>query len=363
MHINVECVVHMFRVVAALLLAAAALAAVDLSGLVDVVYNKSSPLERFAPTYVFEVNGCRALVYVADPALKNSPMAARQTYEPVYYPRNKTLRPLTSAEVERLLNALFQVFGQSIRAEVAIVTMGVKGYGGLRVKARDAAQLAEEVRGFVRVDFYLGAADAREALEKGAEQAAYLSLVMWRRGDLVAFFAQDDSARLTVKTANLSAAVEALKKVREAVGEVWNSVEVELWHGPYFVPDDVALEATARRLERELWRGWVFRDEWGWVRLVWGFVDVFFVGELGPLYVVFSYLSGATPDRATAERFVRRFVELSSYCESPLVVEFWPRPGVELALITFLLFLWLSAVVGAALIVAAVFLVITRLRR
>jgi len=49
-HINVRCNTYMLRVVvAALLLAAAALAAVDLSGLADVVYNKSSPLERFAP--------------------------------------------------------------------------------------------------------------------------------------------------------------------------------------------------------------------------------------------------------------------------------------------------------------------------
>jgi len=39
----------MLRVVAALLLAAAALAAVDLSGLVDVVYNMTSPVGRFTP--------------------------------------------------------------------------------------------------------------------------------------------------------------------------------------------------------------------------------------------------------------------------------------------------------------------------
>jgi len=74
MHINVRCDMYMIRVVAALLLAAAALAAVDLSGLVDVVFNTTSPLERFAPTYVLEIDGCKALVYMVDPTLKNSPL-------------------------------------------------------------------------------------------------------------------------------------------------------------------------------------------------------------------------------------------------------------------------------------------------
>jgi len=40
----------MLRMAVALLLAAAALAAVDLSGLVDAVFNTTSPVERFAPT-------------------------------------------------------------------------------------------------------------------------------------------------------------------------------------------------------------------------------------------------------------------------------------------------------------------------
>jgi len=78
------------RVVAALLLAAAALAAVDLSGLVDAAYNTTSPFGRFAPTYVYEADGCKVMVYVADPALKNSPTTAYM-YGTVYdtYDGNK----------------------------------------------------------------------------------------------------------------------------------------------------------------------------------------------------------------------------------------------------------------------------------
>jgi len=186
-------------VVAALLLAAAAFAAVDLSGLVDKVYNTSSPLDRFAPTYIFEVDGCRVLVYVVNSTLKNSPLTNR-TYDEVYYSRNATLRPLTSAEAERLLNALFQALGPSAEAWVVVWTKyasqpDVWSYRILHVETRNATQLAEEASRDVEADFYLGAADAREALLKkyetskgAAAEVAYIYQVEWRRGDVAVSF-------------------------------------------------------------------------------------------------------------------------------------------------------------------------------
>mgnify|MGYP000028702845 CR=1 FL=1 len=40
--------------------------------------------------------------------------------------------------------------------------------------------------------------------------------------------------------------------------------------------------------------------------------------------MIFTYPSGtALPDRATAEKVVRRFIELAGVCRSPMVVEFW----------------------------------------
>jgi len=324
----------MLRVVAALLLTAAALAAVDLTGLVDEVYNTTLPLERFAPTYVFEVDGCRVLVYVADPTLKNSPLTDPQTLGPVYYPRNKELKPLTSAEVEKLLDALFQALGPSAEAVVTIVTKDAEEDRDLHVEAKNATQLAEEARRALRVDFYLGVADVQKTLERGAEPAAYLHLVAWRHRDIGAVFRQSrSSARLVVVTTNLSAAVEALEKAREAAGEVWNSVEVVLWYGPYFVPGGAtfgeALRNAVLRLEKELGTVREIKDEKRRVRRVEGTIH-FLVGDVGPLYVIFPYPNGTAPDRATAERIVRRFVELSGFCKSPLVVEFWPKTGYEL---------------------------------
>jgi len=352
----------MLRVAVALLLAAAALAAVDLRGLVDVVSNESTPLERFTPTYVFEVNGCRVLVYVADPALKNSPMTARQTSDAVRLSADKALRPLTSAEAERLLNALFQSIGPSATATVVVRTKSWELDRGLRAEARNVTQLAEEVRRALGTDFYLGAADAYEALNRGAEQAAYLHQVYWEGRDLIVFFIQGPSvARIVVMTDNLSAAVEALKKAKEAAGELWNSVNVELTHGPYLISDNVisALTKAAMRLERELG----IRDEEGRVRGTRGFILIS-GAWVGPLYVIIPYPNGTAPDSATAERIVRRFVELSNYCKSPLVVEFWPKTEPEPMLPVGLPPLWPYAIVAeAALAVAVVLLVLARRRR
>jgi len=359
----------MLRVVAVLLLAAATLAAVDLGGLVDMVYYTTSPLKRFAPTYVFEIDGCRVLVYAVNSTLKNSPLEAWKNLAEqlklasVYYTRTKKLRPLTSAEVERLLDALFQTLGPSAEVGVGVWTMytlcyepaedaqwgivakrvhapcGSILYEYLRVETRNVTQLAEEARRAAGVDFYLGAADAREYLLKNYEeskgaisQAAFLSLVEWRRGDPIVYFIQDTSSvRLEVRTANLSAAAEALRKAKEATGKAWNSVIVELWHGPYLISSDEAraLTEAARVLEKELREVWESRGEEEWIRRVWWDISISFENELGPLYVVFPYPNCTAPDEATAERLIRRFVELSGFCKSPLVAEFWPKTECE----------------------------------
>jgi len=75
----------------------------------------------------------------------------------------------------------------------------------------------------------------------------------------------------------------------------------------------------------------------------------------GSLYVVFPFPGGTAPDRATAERLVRRFVELSGFCESSLVVEFWPKTGIDFLVPECIPRIWLFAIVaavGAAVAVA-----------
>jgi len=144
---------------------------------------------------------------------------------------------------------------------------------------------------------------------------------------------------------------------------VWNSVAVQLFHGPYFVSADVAKNLTeaARMLENELRevREPCDKEE----GVAWRIIDIFFDNELGPIYVVVAPPNATAPDETTAERIVRRFVELSGFCKSPLVVEFasWPRskqPPMEHSPS-----LWPFAAVGAALAVAVGLLVLARRRR
>jgi len=231
--------------------------------------------------------------------------------------------------------------------------------------AKDAAQLAEDARRAVGAGFYFGVVDAQEARKRGEERVAHLHLVMWRRGYLVVLFAQQYTfARLVVATANLSVAVKALEKAREAAGEVWDSVEVFLWHGPYLVPHDSvgALREATQRLEKEIGTMWKFIDEEGqmWEARV---VIHITADVMGPLYVVLPYPNGTVLDKATAGRLVRRFVELSGFCKSPLVVEFWPRPGYELPSMEQSPPLWPFTAVGAVVAAVAVSLYMIKKQR
>jgi len=48
--------------------------------------------------------------------------------------------------------------------------------------------------------------------------------------------------------------------------------------------------------------------------------------------LVFPHPNGsAPPDRITAEKVARRFIELAGVCRSPMVAEFWPETGYEWA--------------------------------
>jgi len=141
-------------------------------------------------------------------------------------------------------------------------------------------------------------------------------------------------------------------------------VKVELWHGPYLISDDEAeaLRKAVWMLNEEHRGVWEFRDKEGRVRQVWGTVSLA-VDGVGPPYVIFPRPSDLTPDETTAGRLVRRFVELSGFCKSPLVVEFWPRPELEPPSTEQSPPLWPFAAVGAAIAAVVVNLLIVKRRR
>jgi hypothetical protein len=89
-------------------------------------------------------------------------------------------------------------------------------------------------------------------------------------------------------------------------------------------------------------------------------------GRVGPYIVKFTYPSRtALPDRVTAEKVVRRFIELAGVCRSPMVVEFWReiywlgpvRDYISLFVAAAVGVLFVATVMGvAAVATAAVFI-------
>jgi len=360
-----------------LALVAAWAVAVDLSGLVDDVINATSPLERFQPNYVFYVNGCKVLVFITDFDKENSPLTAGSITD-LHILNNKSSTPLNSTQAERLLDALLKRLGPPSKVTVAMAHRRVVvednssipvtlEWQYLHIAASTARGLKEEAERALGEEVFLGPKDARDALRAGRQKAAYLWYAVWQKRDVEVVITLDPYYTwLGVATADLAKAVELLRGVKEEAGPVYDLARVSLHHGPYLLPDDeafrTALIKATQTIEEELGTVRRYWDELGRFRGVEGIMHTF-ATSTGPLYVVFPYPNGTAPDRAAAERLVRRFVELSGYCESPLVVEFWPKTGFE-PLPAYPQPLWpYVAAVGATVAVAVGLLVFARRRR
>lgn len=103
-----------------------------------------------------------------------------------------------------------------------------------------------------------------------------------------------------------------------------------MWLGSYFTKvNETALRNAAMQLEREMGTFKEIKDRYGRLLGVEGVIDIF-MGSVGPVYLIFPFPNGTAPDKATMEKVVERFVELSGWCQSPIVAEFWPKTGIDL---------------------------------
>ena len=368
-----------YAITGVLLLTSVWVAAVDLSGLVDDVINATSPLERFQPNYVFYVNGCKVLVFITDFDEKNSPLTAGNITD-LHILSNKSSTPLNSTQAERLLDALLKRLGPPSKVTVAMahrrvvvednssIPVTLEWRDLLHIAASTARGLREEAERALGEEVLLGPKDVREAIRAGRQEVAYLADVVWQNKDVRVVITLDlYHTSLDVATADLAKAVELLRGVREEVGPIYDLVRVTLKYGPYLLPRDekfrAALINATQTIEKELGTVREVRDVCGHLLGIEGTMHTFAPLATGPLYVVFPFPGGTVPDRATAERLVRRFVELSGFCESPLVVEFWPKTGIDFLVpecTPRTLLFAIVAAVGAAVAVAVGLLMLKR---
>jgi hypothetical protein len=291
--------------------------------------NFTALVEVAKPDFVMDVKGCSVYVYVVkDFETAKTPLL--HTGVP------KTSMPASPMESEEILDAFIKALGPHLTAYVTII----KPEGGserraVEVSIRHSTELRRAIERALGVDLAKNYIEASSAAIKTQRPVAYpdsLAIEM-KDAQVFLFFLGGGNGskffqveKLVIEATRWEKAFEILSRIREAAGG--RTPPAYIYIVPYWTDDEEGrkLVKAAETLEREL--GTVRELPNG----VEGIIHVMRYGHVGPYFLVFPYPNGsAPPDRATAEKVVRRFVELAGVCRSPMVAEFWPKTGYERA--------------------------------
>jgi len=319
-----------------------------------VVLNFTAVVDVAKPDFVMDVDGCSVYVYVVrDFETAKTPLLHTDV------PKT-SIMPASPMDSEEILDAFIKALGPRLKARVTII----KPEGGLKDRAveinvHSSTELRRAIESALGVDLARNYIEASSAAIKTQRPTAYpnsLAIEM-KDAQVFLFFLGGGNGskffqvrKLVIEATRWEKAFEILSRIREAAGG--RTPPAHIYITPYWTSEEEVrrLVKAAETLEREL--GTVKKLPNG----VEGIIHVMTFGgpgRVGPYLLVFPYPNGsAPPDRATAEKVVRRFIQLAGVCRSPMVVEFWPKTGYERATgrrdYTLLL---LAAAAGAAAIV------------
>ena len=288
---------------------------------VDVsVYNFTALVDVAKPDFVMDVDGCSVYVYVV------------RDFETAKTPLLHTDVPMTSMPAspmnsEEILDAFIKALGPRLKGRVKIY----KPEGGLpekrtvEVDIHNSTELIRALEKALRMPVLRSYPDALNTIRKTEGPVAELLAVEKEVNNVRASFIFSENL-LVISSSSGEKAFEILSRIREAAGGRTPPALIAIT--PYWTDEEEVrrLVNAAMTLERELGTVREFPDG------VEGIIHVMRYGRVGPYLLVFPYPNGsAPPDRATAEKVVRRFVELAGVCRSPMVAEFWPKTGYERA--------------------------------
>jgi len=326
---------------------------------VDVsVYNFTALVEVAKPDFVMDVNGCSVYVYVVrDFATAKTPLL--HTDVP------KTSMPASPMDSEEILDAFIKALGPRLKGRVEIY----KPSGGLpeertvEVDIHNSTELISALEKALGMPVLRSYPETLNTVDKTKKPAAELLAVEKEMNNVRASFIFSENVTM-ISTSSGEKAFEILSRIREAAGGKTPPALIAIT--PYWTSDEESrkLVRAAETLERELGTVRELPDS------VEGIIHVLRPGRVGPYLLVFPYPNGsAPPDRATAEKVVRRFIQLAGVCKSPMVVEFWPKTGfqklVERRGYAPLLVdtpLFLAAAVGVAAVATAAVLILKKRR-
>jgi hypothetical protein len=256
-----------------------------------VVYNFTAVVDVAKPDFVVDVNGCSVYVYVVR-NIETAKTPLLRTDVP------ETSMPALPMDSEEILDAFIKALGPRLTAYVTIVEpSGALKYREVEISVRNSTELRRAI------EEALGVSLARNAhpeyLAKKMEDAhVYLFFIGSRNGSK--FF---QVSKLVIEVTQWEKALEVLSRIGEAAGG--RTPPAYIYITPYWTDEE-----EIRRLDNVAME---FYNN----------VFVMSYGRVGPYIVIFTYPSGtALPDRVTAEKVVRRFIELAGVCRSPMVVEF-----------------------------------------
>jgi len=294
-----------------------------------VVTNFTALVDVAKPDFVMDVEGCSVYVYVVrDFETAKTPLLHTDVPE--------TSMPASPMDNEEILDAFIKALGPRLTAYVTII----KPEGGLEDRAvevsiRHSTELGRAIERALGVDLarnYIEASSAAIKTQRATAYPEYLAKKMEDAQVYLFFLGGGNGSKffqvekLVIEATRWEKAFEILSRIREAAGG--RTPPAYIYIVPYWADDEEGrnLVRAAETLEREL--GTVKKLPNG----VEGTIHVLHYGHVGPYFLVFPYPNGsAPPDRVTAEKVVRRFVELAGVCRSPMVVEFWPKTGYEWA--------------------------------
>ncbi len=294
-----------------------------------VVSNFTALVDVAKPDFVMDVDGCSVYVYVVrDFETAKTPLLHTDVPE--------VRMPASPMDSEEILDAFIKALGPRFTAYVTII----KPEGGLKDRAveisvHSSTELRRAIESALGVDLARNYIEASSAVIKMQRPVAYLDslAIEMKEAQVFLFFLSGGNGskffqveKLVIEATRWEKAFEILSQIREAAGG--RTPPAYIYIVPYWADDEEGrkLVRAAETLEREL--GTVRELPNG----VEGTIHVLHYGHVGPYLLVFPYPNGSSPpDRATAEKVVRRFVELAGVCRSPMVAEFWPKTGYEWA--------------------------------
>jgi hypothetical protein len=285
---------------------------------VDVsVYNFTALVDVARPDFVMDVNGCSVYVYVVrDFETAKTPLL--HTDVP------KTSMPASPMDSDEILDAFIKALGPRLKGKVKIYKPG----GGfedrtVEVDIHNPTELIRALEKALGMPVLRSYPEALNTINKTKKPAAELLAVEKEVDNVRASFIFSENL-LVILSSSGEKAFEILSRIKEAAGG--RTPPAHIYITPYWTSEEEVrrLVNAAETLEREL--GTVKKLPNG----AEGIIHVMTFNRIGPYLLVFPYPNGsAPPDRATAEKVVKRFIQLAGICRSPMVVEFWPKTGFQ----------------------------------